>query len=160
MRSASKAARRWGTRESHQESRTRSRSSWVRAEKRLKPPPPSAVSGGVSHSPRSCATYLRSDSRGFRESASTMASGTPSSDADGRPSPPGANVSQIASSARRWRCESRTGPSPCAVGGLRISELRTGDYLRAAPSRASICGRATEWEEAECSRAWCSTTTR
>src|SRR4051794_25240203 len=80
-----------------------SRRAWSCLLNRLRPPPPIAVSSAVSHNPSSCATCLRSASRGLLATASSMTSTTPCSLADGSPSPPGANVSAIAVSAARCR---------------------------------------------------------
>src|SRR3954454_19265217 len=80
-----------------------SRRAWSCLLNRLRPPPPIAVSSPVSHNPSSCATCLRSASRGLLATASSMTSTTPCSLADGSPSPPGAKVSAIAVSAARCR---------------------------------------------------------
>jgi hypothetical protein len=85
-----------------------------------------------------------------------MACGTPRSLAEGTPSPPGASVSQIASSARRWRtlscmrppyprCRGYS-PSPtrnslvnarAVFGGWRMSWLRSIQAPYTAHSRGS-----------------------
>jgi hypothetical protein len=101
LRSPWKAARRWTTRLSAQESSTRSRSSCESEAKRRTPPPAMAHSRRVFHRPSSWETCLRSAARGLRATMPSSASGTPISVADGRPSPPGTKVSQMASRAAR-----------------------------------------------------------
>ena len=57
----------------------------------------------MSQRPSSWPTCFRSAARGLRSTRPSSASGTPSSVAEGRPAPPGANVSQMLSRARRER---------------------------------------------------------
>src|SRR5256885_10644033 len=136
LRSAWNAARRWGSRLSHHDRSTRSRSAWDRLLKRLNPPPPRAVSGPVSQSDISWATCLRSASRGFNARPSRTCSTTPSSEAAGSPSTPGANVSQMA--ARALRClglSSTERPYPLDVrvaNGLHAGRPRQDSNLEAS----------------------------
>ena len=95
LRSAWKAARICTSGPSASASRIASRSAWPSEEKGLSSVPASCVSQASS----SPANPSRSAALGFSPTAIWIASGTPIALAEGRPSSPGTNVSQIDSRA-------------------------------------------------------------
>src|SRR5918999_961017 len=97
LRRAWKAPRLWTSGESAKASSVRSRSACDNEEKGACSEPAS----WVSHRSKSPANPSRSVWEGLLPTAMRIASGTPSSVADGSPPSPGTNVSQIESSARR-----------------------------------------------------------
>src|ERR1700756_1451010 len=90
---------------SAQESKTHSRASGVNEEKRANLPIAYRLWIRESQKSSSCRNCARTAFRGADSRPRAIASGTPISDADGQPFPAGANVSQIASIARRCRAE-------------------------------------------------------
>src|SRR5919106_3157821 len=97
LRRAWKAARLWASGESAKAGRVRSRTACDSEEKGACSDPAS----WSSHASSSPANPSRSASEGLLPTAMRIASGTPSSVAEGSPPPPGTNASQIESRARR-----------------------------------------------------------
>src|SRR5918999_2128960 len=97
LRRAWKAARLWTSGESAKASSVRSRSACDSDENGACSEPAS----WLSHASRRPVNWSRSVWEGLLPTAMSMASGTPSSVAEGSPPPPGTNVSQIESSPRR-----------------------------------------------------------
>src|ERR1700719_2525456 len=90
---------------SAQESKTQSRASGVSEENGANRPIVKRLWKCESQKSSSCRNCVRTVSRAINSKQRAIASGTPNSDADGQPSPEGANVLQMASSARRCLAE-------------------------------------------------------
>src|ERR1700730_654612 len=91
---------------SAQESKTHSRASGVSEEKAANLPTVKKLWKRESQKSSSCRNCARTAERGLNSRPRSIASETPDSDAEGQPSPAGAKVSQIVSSARRCLAES------------------------------------------------------